>query len=103
MANFVLIYHGGGMPETPEEGAKIMQAWTDWFGKLGAALVDGGNPVSQVRTIAADGSVGSGGSTVSGYSILKADDIDGAVALAKGCPVLLGGATIEVAETLPVM
>lgn len=103
MANFVLIYHGGGMPETPAEGAKIMQAWTDWFGKLGAALVDGGNPVSNVRTIAADGSVGSGGSTVSGYSILKADDIDSAVALAKGCPVLLGGATIEVAETFPVM
>ena len=49
MANFVLIYHGGKMPESPEEGAAVMTAWTNWFGQLGAALVDGGNPVSHIR------------------------------------------------------
>ena len=51
-----------------------MQAWTDWFGTLGDKLVDGGNPVSQVKTIGADGAVRDG--TVnppSGYSIIKAD------------------------------
>jgi hypothetical protein len=104
MANFVLLYHGGGMPETPEEGAKVMQAWTNWFAQLGEALVDGGNPVSQVRTITADGSVSSAsGHTLTGYSVIKADDLDAAVALAKGCPVLEGGSTIEVAETFVAM
>ena len=27
MAKFVYIYTGGGMPETPEEGEKVMAAW----------------------------------------------------------------------------
>jgi len=57
MANYVLVYHGGSMPESPEEGAKVMAAWTSWFGTLGDALVDGGNPASRTKTIGADGSV----------------------------------------------
>jgi hypothetical protein len=104
VANFLLVYHGGSMPDSPEEGAKIMQAWTDWFGVLGDALVDGGNPVSQVKSIAADGSVSDGAANAAtGYSVIKADSLDAAVALAKGCPVLQGGASVEVAETFAVM
>ncbi len=103
MANFVLIYHGGRMPESPEEGAVVMQAWTTWFGQLGDALVDGGNPVSKTRLIGEDGSVSDPASTVSGYSVIKAESLDAAVALAKGCPVLSGGASIEVAETFAAM
>ena len=70
----------------------------------GDKLVDGGNPVSQVRTIASNGSVSNGGTNPStGYSIIKADSLDAAVALAKGCPVLGGGASVEVAEVFAVM
>ncbi len=104
MANFLLVYHGGSMPESPEGGAKVTKAWTDWFSALGGAVVDGGNPVSQVKTIAADGSVSDGGvNPSSGYSVIKADSLDAAVALAKGCPVLSGGASVEVAETFNAM
>ncbi len=103
MANYLLIYHGGAMP-SPDETAKVMQAWTEWFGVLGDKLVDGGNPVSQIKTIASDGSVTDGTSNPStGYSVIKADSLDAAVALAKGCPVLAGGASIEVAETFAAM
>jgi hypothetical protein len=100
--NYLLVYHGGPRSETPEEGANAMQAWTDWFGTLGNALVDGGNPVSQVRTIGNNGSVSDGAlNPTSGYSIIKADDLDAAVALAKGCPILDGAqGSIEVAETI---
>jgi hypothetical protein len=42
---------------------------------------------------------GGGQNPVSGYSVIKADSLDAAVKLAKDCPVLLGGGTIEVAET----
>ena len=99
--NYLLVYHGGQMPETPQEGANVMQAWTDWFGTLGEALVDGGNPVSQVRTIGNNGTVSDGAlNPASGYSIIKADSLDSAVALARGCPILDGGhGSIEVAET----
>ncbi|MEX1170860.1 MAG: hypothetical protein WEE50_12020, partial [Chloroflexota bacterium] len=85
MANYLLVYHGGDMPESPEEGAKVVQAWTDWFGTLGEALVDGGNPVTQVRTIGNNGTVSDGAlNPASGYSIIKADSLDAAVVLAKG-------------------
>src|SRR4029079_274883 len=103
MANFLLTFHGGSMPETKEEQDQVMQAWTDWFGTLGDALVDGGNPISQSKAISPDGSVRHARSAPPGYSILKADSLDAAVGLAKGCPVLAGGAAVVVSETFPVM
>ena len=103
MANFLLTYHGGGMPETKEEQDRVMQAWNDWFGTLGGALVDGGNPISQSRAISPDGSVMDATSAPTGYTIIQADSLDAAVGLAKGCPVLHGGAAVVVSETFPVM
>ncbi len=103
MANYLLTYHGGSMPETKEAQDQVMAAWTSWFATLGEALVDGGNPVSQAKAISPDGSVMDATSAPSGYSILKADSIDRAVELAKGCPVLAGGAAVVVAETFSVM
>jgi hypothetical protein len=106
VANYVLVYKGGGgMAPTPAEQEKIMADWGQWFGGLGQALVDGGNPFSgQATSIASDGSSKDGaGSGLTGYSILKADDLAAATTLAKGCPVLKSGGTIEVYETLAVM
>jgi hypothetical protein len=103
MANYLLTFYGGGMPETPEEQAQVMEAWTTWFGEVGDALVDGGNPISQSRAISPDGSVKDATSPPTGYSIIKADSLDAAVEVAKGCPVLAGGATLVVSETFPVM
>ena len=103
MANYLLTYHGGGMPETKEEQDQVMKAWTAWFGTLGDALVDGGNPVSQAKAISPDGSVMDATMAPSGYSIIKADSLDSAVQLAKGCPVLAGGANVLVSETLAAM
>jgi hypothetical protein len=103
MANFLLTYHGGGMPETKEEQDRAMAAWDAWFHELGDALVDGGNPISRTRAISPDGSVMDATSAPTGYTILKADDLDRAVALSKGCPVLAGGAVVLVSETFPAM
>jgi hypothetical protein len=103
MANYLLTFHGGSMPETKEAQDQVMAAWTSWFGKLGDALVDGGNPVSASKAISPDGSVMDATSAPTGYSIIKADNLDSAVELAKGCPVLAGGAAVVVSETFPVM
>ena len=105
MANYLLAYHGGGMPETEEARAKVMAAWGQWFGTLGPALVDGGNPVGRTSTISPSGSVSEGGGAnpVAGYSIIKADSMDAAVQMAKGCPLLESGGSIEVAETFSAM
>jgi len=106
MTDFVLLYKGGSMAETDEERAAVMDAWTSWFGELGSAIKDGGNPFTQTaRHVRSDGSIGdvAASGIATGYSIVQADSIDGATALAKGCPVLTSGGEIEVYETFPVM
>lgn len=105
MANYVLIYKGGGgMAPTEEQRQAIMAKWGVWFGGLGDALVDGGNPFGPAKSLAADGSASDGGkSGLTGYSILRADSLDAATAMAKGCPVLSDGGSIEVYETFQAM
>jgi hypothetical protein len=105
MSKYLLAYHGGGMAETDEARAQIMEAWGKWYQALGPAIVDAGNPVGQTKTIATDGSVSEGGgaNAVTGYTIISADGIDQAVDLSKGCPVLQSGGSVEVGETFDVM
>ena len=107
MANFVLLYSGGSMPESEAEQAAVMQAWTNWFGRLGSALVDAGNPfTAQAKSIASNGKVSDSpvGTMATGYSIIKADSLGAAVELAQGCPQVQGGdGKITVYETFPVM
>lgn len=105
MADYLLLFHGGGMPQTEAETAAVMQAWNDWFASLGDAVKDQGNPFTPgaAKTIANDGSIAEGGGDATGYTIIKADSLDAAVGLAKGCPVLQGGADISVHETFEVM
>jgi hypothetical protein len=104
MAKYLLVYRGGSQPTTPEEGAAVMSAWIAWFNQLGAAVVDGGNPIGPSTTIASDGKVTEGGAAgLTGYSILQADSLHEATVLAKGCPHLASGGTVEVYETFDAM
>ncbi|TMK60487.1 MAG: hypothetical protein E6G43_10075 [Actinobacteria bacterium] len=104
MAKYLLLYSGGSMPETEAEQASVMKAWDSWFHELGSAIADGGNPFTQAtKSISSDGAVSDKAPAASGYSILEADSLDAAAGLAKGCPVLQGGASISVYETFEVM
>jgi hypothetical protein len=105
MANYLLAYHGGGMAETEEEQQQVMAAWGKWYQDLGAAIVDGGNPVGRTMMIASDGSTteGGGADPVTGYTIISADDMDAAVEMSRSCPHLKSGGTVEVGETFDVM
>jgi len=97
MAKFVLTYSGGTAPQTPEEGEVVMAAWMSWFGELGANILDGGNPFGDAKTVNAGGSVSDGGSSsLGGYSIVEAADLDAATVLAQGCPVLSAGGSVDV-------
>jgi hypothetical protein len=105
MSDYVLLFQGGSMPETEEAQKQVMEAWTSWFTRLGSAVKDPGNPFSgAAKTIAADGAVSDGGGgSASGYTILSAESLDDATALAKDCPVFEGGASVTIYETLAVM
>lgn len=104
MPKFLLAYHGGGMPETEEEGAKAMALWQAWFEKDGPAFVDGGNPVGLSKTVNASGVADDGGANpVSGYSIIQADDMANALSIAEGCPMVVDGSgSCEVAEIVEI-
>lgn len=104
MAKFLLVYHGGeGMPESEAAQAEAMAAWGGWFGQLGAAVLDGGNPAGQSKTVSSTGiSDGGGANPATGYSLIDAKDLSDAVSKAQDCPVLQGGGTVEVCETIDV-
>ena len=105
MANFLLLYTGCAAP-TPADRDKIMAEWGGWFGVLGDKIVDAGNPFGHAKNISNGGAVHDG-SVVSpaatGYSILKADSLNSATDLAKGCPVLKSGGKVTVYEITPAM
>jgi hypothetical protein len=107
MGNYLFAYRGGAMAETDEQRQAVMAAWGAWFGELGGAIVDPGNPFAGSASVGAGGAggaVGDGaGSALTGYSVMKADSLAAATELAKGCPVLSGGGSVDVYETLEVM
>jgi len=102
MASYLLLYSGGGMPASEAEQKAVLKEWEAWYGMLGSAVVDPGNPFTpQARSVSSEGRVSDGpvGMMASGYTIIRADSLDAAAALAKSCPVLKGGAKISVFET----
>jgi hypothetical protein len=101
MAKFVYIYTGAQMAETPAAQEEAMQAWGAWFGSLGDAVADPGNPFGGSSTVSPAGVTSGGAAGAGGYSIVTANSLDEAAGLAKSCPVLTGGGTVEVYEAIP--
>jgi len=102
MAQYMFIYHGGGMPETPEEQQRVMGEWNDWYQAMGAAVVHGGGPAGMSKTVSSGGVADDGGANpVSGLTIVEAADQDTACEMAKGCPMVKDGSgSVEVAEMI---
>lgn len=101
MPKFIFAYHGGGQPETAEEGQKVMAAWDAWIEKHATALSAGGAPVGPSRTVSVSGVADDGGANpVSGYSLCEAASMEVALEIAKGCPILASGGTVEVAQEM---
>ena len=98
MPNYIIAYHGGKKPESPEEGGKQMEKWQAWVDGLGDAVVNPGTPLGMSKTVSSGGVSDDGGSNrLMGFSIVKADSMDTALEMAKGYPHLEIG-TVEVVE-----
>jgi hypothetical protein len=106
MAKFLFVYRGtpeGSRKMSPEEMQQVMHKWSTWIGEAmkkgwmvdpGDALTDEGRVV---RTkVVSDGPFVEAKEIVGGYSIVEASSIDAASELAKGCPGLLYGGSVEV-------
>jgi hypothetical protein len=105
MARFLFVYRGGPPSQmTPEEMQQQMQKWQTWIREalqkgwmldMGDALMPEGRVVRGPKVVT-DGPFVEAKEIVGGYSIVQADSLDAAAALAKGCPAALGGGSVEV-------
>ncbi|HEX8005851.1 MAG TPA: YciI family protein [Trebonia sp.] len=95
MANYVLTFRGQpGRTPTAEQEAR----WPAWFGQISTSIADMGNRVGQTRTV---GHHGQRDDVLGGYVVITAADLDAAVAIAQGCPILEQGGSLEVGEIVP--
>jgi len=106
MNDYLLLFRGGVDMKTlpPDQMEKLMGAWFGWIGalqqrgiyKAGDPLDDGGRVVS--GSSVTDGPFAEGKEEIGGYIIVAAASLDEATQIAKGCPVLLGGGSVEVRQ-----
>jgi len=93
MSTYVFVYrttatdYSGGDPDT-------IAAWSEWFQGISDHVVELGKPVFTRRAVG----TAPGATQISGYSLVKAADLDEAVRLTEGCPVLSAGGGVEVGE-----
>lgn len=90
MPNFVFSYR---QPTGYTPSADSFPAWRDWFGGMGDQLADLGRPVVDRASV---GNCSREGTELGGYSVIRADDMEAALALANGCPHLERNGGVEV-------
>ena len=101
---------------SPEELQQVMSKIGAWFDSLNAkGIVKGGQPLgNEARVISAkgkslaisDGPFPEAKEAIGGYTIVLAANLDEATEIAKGCPPLFYGGSVEVrpiAEECPMM
>lgn len=104
MPKYLFAYHGSSIPKTAADNPELMAAWLDWMDQLGDALEGNINPMIASKTVYPDGAVSddAGPNPVVGLSFVTADDMAAAVHIAKSCPHLGAGGSIEIAEPFKV-
>jgi hypothetical protein len=80
-------------------GPEAMERWTRYFEELGNAVDQVGNPVFTASTVGACDE----NTRLGGFSFIQAEDLESAVALAKGAPSIAAGGGVEVGEITELM
>ncbi len=107
MKKFIVLYYAPTpareqmQKSTPEEMKKGMEPWMAWKERVGSGMVDMGTPLGNAMKVTKSG-IMPGDTSIVGYSILQAENIDGAVAMLKEHPHLqwAEGCEIEVHESM---
>lgn len=107
MAKFLFLYRGCRDVDdkmTPQQREQMMQKWQAWLseGFQKGWLLDAGDALKRdcrivnAAKIVSDGPFAESKEVIGGFSIVQAETLDDAAELAKGCPALLVGSTVEV-------
>ena len=101
MPQYLITYLGGDKPASPEEGRQHMSKYMTWLSSLGNSAVSPANPLKNTSTVNPDGSVKSGSKTsMSGFTIIETESMESALSVAKSCPFLEIGGSLEVSELM---
>lgn len=108
---YLLLFRGTDwhMQLSPEEIQRVMGEWGSWFqglneaGKLTAAspLENEGAVVSGKSRSVADGPFAEAKESIGGFFLLKVETMEEAMEIAKKCPALPHGITVEVRPVAP--
>ena len=106
MSEFTYLFRNGApasSPASPEQMQQTMQKWMAWFKELGAKghLKEMGHPLEPSgKTVkgnsVVDGPFAEAKDLIGGFSIIEAKDLAEAAEIAKGCPILDVGGSVEV-------
>lgn len=109
MSNFMFLFRGGLDPFTasPEAMQQNMEQWFAWVGQLqasgvyvaGEALMPTGKTLRKDHVVT-DGPYMESKEMVGGFFVVKADSLDAALEIAKGCPDLALGGSVEVRDVV---
>jgi hypothetical protein len=99
MKEFMLLFRGGDFRQnnlSPEHMQAHMEGWKTWMEEMGkkghapagAPLEAEGKLISGTKHVVSDGPFIEGKEIVGGYLLIKATDLNQAIELSKGCPVL---------------
>lgn len=77
---------------------QLMEAWGEWLGSLGSAVVDEGNAVSAGGKRVSTNGIVDGDDHLAGYTVIEAKNFDEALAIAKTSPIIQRGGNVEVYE-----
>ena len=111
MNEYLLILRGGEdirALKSPEEMQQHMQEWQQWFSTMAqdGAFVAGQPLQQEAKSLinmgkqVIDRPLAEGKEMVGGYIIVRANNLDDATELAKGCPGFEHDCTIEVREIM---
>jgi hypothetical protein len=100
--NYIIAYLGEAKkPDSPEEGKAQMEKWKAWVSGLGDAVVNPGSPMGKSKIVSAEGvSSDDRSNGMTGFSVVKADNLDVALEMAQACPYIEAGGTLQVAELI---
>jgi hypothetical protein len=105
MSEFTFLFRGRDTSASPEQMQKQMAKWAAWFKDLGAKghikypghpLEPTGSVIKGSQKTVYDGPYAEAKDVISGYTLIEAKDLSHAVELAKGCPILESGGSVEV-------
>ncbi len=101
MKNYIVTYLGGQQPTDPEEGQRHFEKYREWLTSLGDAVVSALNPLKDTSVVKPDGTVTPGSLTeMSGFTIIQANSAEAVLEMAKSCPFLEIGGSLEVSELI---